>query len=458
MDHLIIQARKALQAGREQEKNLPVYLKGLAGAYYKMANYNLAMQYMTFSEAMAEHGVSLDEEETGYAKQLTELLSKYVFEGISPQLAEDGLKKLLTMRAEFISRMQVLTAYTDKLYLHEYVQKRLAPAMEQTEEEVDSAAAVNELTEFLFGEAQKDYLRENLSFLISELPIRMTKTKFFEWVKQTSAAFKESDSESLNRTFYMLYSAAGLQEPEGMERFPEFAEALKFLDTIEYRNISDETYEDAKVMLETVTEHLSGVSDSYCSMMEIINSMTSMFLMLPFIATEDEKAVECCRKAMELALREEPATEEELMDVFSAFEGVPEQLETELLAEEGVLAEFPVKDAMIEAMMQKVLYSRVQYAKQLHTTSLFVDPDEIFAEMKYEEEIEKFCNILSEKLDQGQKAMNRARMAQVLYHLPVPFTKSSDVQKYIMSAFENCHDLSEKTAAMRIIRGFAEER
>lgn len=458
MDQSVIQARKALQAGREQEKNLPVYLRGLAGAYYKNANYNLAMQYTTFSSALAEHELSLDGEEEEYAQKLTELLSAYVLEGITPQLAEEGLKKLLSLRAEFISRMQVLTAYTDKLYLHEYVLKRLAPAMEQTVEDIDSTAAVNELTAFLFQENQKEYLRENLSFLISELPIRMTKTKFFEWVKQTSAAFKEADSEGLNRTFYMLYSAAGLQEPEGMERFPEFVAALEYFDSLEYRSMTEEKYEEAKVMLETVTEHLTSASDSYCSMMEIINSMTSLFLMAPFVMPEDEKTVDCCKKAMELALREEPATEEELTEVFTAFEGVPEQLETELLAEEGILAEFPVKDALIEAMMQKVLYNRIQYAKQLHTTSLFVDPDETFAEMVFEEEIEKFCNLLSEKLDDGQKAMNRARMAQVLYHLPVPFTRSSDVQKYIMSAFENCHDLSEKTAAMRIIRGFAEER
>lgn len=458
MDHTTIQARKALMAGREPEKNLPVYLKGVAGAYYRMANFNLAMQYATFAGAFSGHGLFFGEEEDLYAKQLKELLMQYVSGMVTPELSEEGLKKLLALRTEFIDRMQVLTAYTDKLYLHEYVLKRLAPGMEHTEEEIDSNDAVNELTGFLFHEGRKDYLRENLSYVISELPIRMTKARFFEWVKQTSAAFRESDAESLNRSFYMLYSAAGLLEPLGMERFAELKTALEYFDTLDYRSMTEEKYEEAKVMLETVTEHLSGFSDSYCSMMELINSMTSIFLMLPFVSPEDEKSVGCCINALKLSLREEPATEEELMEAFSALEGVPEELETELLAEEGILSEFPVKDSLIEAMMQKVLFSRIQYAKQLHTTSLFVNPEETFEKVEFDEEIEKFCKILSEKMDQGQKAMNRARMAQVLYHLPVPFTKSSDVQSYMMSTLDNCHDASEKTAAMRIIRGFAEER
>lgn len=458
MNASVTGARKALLAGRELEKNLPVYLKGVAGAYFGMANYNLAMQYTTFSQAVAGHEILLDEREEYYVGELSDLIMGYLSENVSPQFYEDGIKKLFSLRERLCADMQAVTDFSDKLYLHEYVMKRLAPKMETGVEEFDEKAATQELMAFLFEESRKESLRENISFLISELPLRMTRARFFAWVRSSAAAFRELDAEGLNRTFYMLYSAAGLMEPEGRERFPELGAVLAFFDALEYRSLNEEKYEEAKVMLESATEQLNRVSDIYMSLMEIANSLTSVFLTAPYVSAEDGQAAECCKRAISLNFKEEPATEEEVFDAFAAFEGVPEELEAELLREEAFLEEFPVKDDLIGAMMQKVLYTRIRYAKQLHTTSLFVVLDEKFEETGFEEELEKFCSALSEKLDGGQKGINRARMAQVLYHLPVPFTRSSEVQSYILAAFENCHDMSEKQASRRILLEFMRER
>jgi len=452
MDNNIKNARKALQAGREIEKNLPVYLRGVAGAYYKMAYFNLAMQYTTFAGSVSDHEVSLDEKESGYAERIAEMLRKYILENAIPAEYEEGLKELLAMREDFTERMQILTAYTDRLYLHEYALKRLAPEFENTKENVDSQTATNELVGFLFQESRRDSLRENIAFALSELPIRMTKAKFFDWIRETSAAFREADSESLNRTFYMLFSSAGLLTPDGMDKFEEFQTALRYFDGLDYKKMDEKGYQEAKLMLETVTEHISLTSDQYCSMMEVINQLTSIFLLKQFVSGEDESAVACCKKAVEIALREEPATDEECEEIFSALEGVVEELETDILAEEGVFVEFPVKDAMIEAMMQKVLYTRILYAMKLHTTSIFIRLEENTEETTYEEELNRFLTALNEAMEKEQKALSRARMAQVLYHLPIPFTTSKEVQSYILSAFDNCHDDAEKTAALREIR------
>ena len=58
-----------------------------------------------------------------------------------------------------------------------------------------------------------------------------------------------------------------------------------------------------------------------------------------------------------------------------------EEIEEFLFAEEGYLDELPVKDSLLEAMMQKVLFTRVMYARTLHTTSVFVELEK--KEQKY---------------------------------------------------------------------------
>lgn len=450
----VITARKNLMAGREQECNLPIYLKGMAGAYYRMANYNLAMQYTTFAERMADEGESMEPMEKEMAQILGELLKGYVENKQTPQDWEDGLKKLLNLREDLIAKMQAMTAYTDRFYLHEYVLRRIAPGREDSVEEIDSATATNELVSFLFGEERKDSLRENISYLISELPVRMTRQKFMEWVRQTAAVFKEADAEGIERSFYMLYSAAGMQNPKEMEDFPGLRQELDYFENLNYHEMDDSAYVEEKSRLLAVTEQLNNESDVFCSLMEIVNSMTSLYLTAPFVSSEEEKTVECCRKALSLALREDAVSDEEYEDAFFAFEGAPEQLEEELLREESYFAELHPDEKLMEASMQTVFYTRVLYAKQLHTTSLFVSLATETPSVSFEEELERFCEGLSKLLENGQKEINRARMAQVLYHLPVPFTKSSEVQKYILAALENCHDMAEKTAAMREIREY----
>ena len=70
--------------------------------------------------------------------------------------------------------------------------------------------------------------------------------------------------------------------------------------------------------------------------------------------------------------------------------------------------------------------------------------------------LDAFCEAVAKVLENGQRPVNRGVMARVIQNLPLPFTRKSEIQKYVLAALENCHDMSEKTAAMRAIRELAE--
>lgn len=459
MNREMIQARKALLAGRETEKNLPYYLRALAGSYYRMAFYNLTMRYTTFAEAVKEGLQQTDERTEAYAAQLKKQLAALLAEQAAPEELKEAIDALFVMRGEITVLMQALTAYTDKLYLHEYALKRLAPAMEDTTEDIDNYAALEELESYLFRDEEQKISYDCLSFLVSELPVRMTKGKFMEWVRSmASAAYKDADAEGLHRAFYMLYSTAGLYEPEGMEQFPEYAEVLQYFSFVDYRNMTEEQYRDAKERLEKVTKRISSDVEVYFSLIEIVNSLLMLFFTVSYAMPQEVEQTEGCRQVLRLLLRKEPYTEEEIAEAFASFEGEPEELDEFLAEEKAYLDELPVKEEMISALMQKELYTRVRYAGLLHTDSVFVELEKNERQQEgFKESLEAFCTRLSEVLENGQRAVNRARMAQVMQMLPMPFTKKSEVQKYILAALENCHDMSEKTAALREIRKLAEE-
>lgn len=454
MNHEMIRARKELIARRDPEKNLPCYLRGLAGVYYRMANYNLAMQYTAFAEAVKEGDIELSEKTKVYAAFVKEQLEN-ILDGKNE--SEGALTAINGIRQEIIAAMQALTAYTDRLYLHEYVLRRLAPGMEGTVEEVDSYAALEEMSSFLFCDEEQEGLLARVALTVSELPVRMTKAKFMEWVRSTASVYKDADAESLDRVFYMLYSASGLYEPEGMELFAQCKEVLEYFSALDYRNLTEEQYFAAKEKLEEITRVMNAVSEAYFSLMELVNSLMTVLLTADYVMPEDMDATKGCRDVFRLVLSEKEFTDEELVEAFELFEGAPEELEEFLFTEEGYFEELPVDEKLVDAMMQRVLYTRVSYAKRLHTTSLFVELEDVVKdEGSFDAMLDKFCEALSGVLESGQRALNRAIMAQVIHNLPLPFTKKSDIQKYILAALENCHDMSEKTAAVRAIRELAE--
>ena len=455
MNQELVKARKELFAKKDVEFNLPCYLRNLAGVYYRMAHYNLAMQYTSFVEGVAEGGVVLPEKARAYADTVKTYVEAFAKgEGV---LEDEALTRLGKIRQELTAEMQALTAYTDRLYLHEYALLRIAPGMEGTAEEIDSNAALEEISSFLFCDEEQEGLLARVSAVISELPVRMTKAKFMEWVRNTASVYKEADSETLDRVFYMLYSASGLYEPEGMELLPECGEVLDALNTLDYRSITEEQYVTAKKKLAEITEFFAGLSDAYFSLTEIINSLLTVLFTEGYVMPADTEAVKGCREIYRMLSEGTEFTDAELVEAFETFEGRPEQIEEFLFTEEAYFDELPVDEKLLDAMLQKVLYTRVAYARRLHTTSIFVKlENEEAKELSFDKMIDEFCVAVTKALEEGQRAVNRGVMARVIQNLPLPFTRKSDIQKYVLAALENCHDMSEKTAAMRAIRELAE--
>ena len=106
MNQELVRARKDLYTKREVERNLPCYLSGLAGVYYRMASYNLAMQYTSFTEGVAEGDLVLSAKAKEYADILKGLIDGLATDGAGAD-AESGLQTVIALRKELNMRWHV---------------------------------------------------------------------------------------------------------------------------------------------------------------------------------------------------------------------------------------------------------------------------------------------------------------------------------------------------------------
>ena len=89
---------------------------------------------------------------------------------------------------------------------------------------------------------------------------------------------------------------------------------------------------------------------------------------------------------------------------------------------------------------------------RLMSSSIYADldiPDEKEAEEKdVDSEFKKLADKLSESFKNGDRVLNRARMAAVLGVLPVFFNSKTEVMNYVRESLKGCNSNHEKNIAV----------
>ena len=178
-------------------------------------------------------------------KETTEKIYSVLKKDISSY--EEAIKELAELRDRIISKMDILTAYTDLFILYEYVMNRLEAVFENAEEPsaMDNDAVAKEILQWIFSEEEPALVNEHIKEMLSCLPVRMTKGKFLELVENAFSIYSESDSQSIDMFDYMLRSAAGLYTPKGMAKsYSKLDKVKKVFESKEFTELSKEEYED----------------------------------------------------------------------------------------------------------------------------------------------------------------------------------------------------------------------
>ena len=246
-----------IKAGRNLDQVLPELMNRMASAYGMMSYYNMNMELSMMLEAKEEGLIKPGRTVKELEDKLQEIIKNTLLTAFSPEVYETSIKELAQLREKVISKMDILTAYTDLFILYEYIMNRLEPVFEEMEEPsaMDNDAVAKEILQWIFSEEEPALVNEHIKEMVSCLPVRMTKGKFFELVENAFSIYQESDGQSVDTFDYMLRSASGLYTPKGMAKsYTKLDKVKKLFDSKSFADLTKEEYEERKAVLAEGTD------------------------------------------------------------------------------------------------------------------------------------------------------------------------------------------------------------
>ncbi len=471
-----------IEKGKELEKNLPVFINQLINLYSQYAEIKFTIHYYTFYEYFTETFPSGFEEEE-LLMEFNRLLKEYFLDGEAGRKTEEGIARLNTLRNNCIKKMQVLTAYTDVFQVYEYVLNRIEYRFKEEMEELSEEEFIQKALAYIFDTQDNVVVNSKIKEVLGQLPIRMTKQKYFELLKSSLSLYKDGDMSSLESFLYMIRTCSMLYDTEEMKSYPYLLNLREEFSKENYKDISQDRYEELTKLLEVSSVYINTRVDFYFGLQECINNMYVMLLSSPYIYMEGGYKLENLKGEMKYLIL--PQDMDKLREIISEIntgflkgellpldkkveekmsytEGKQEILIEEVSKMEAYLPEIKGRYRdLIDSLMLGSVFNSVLLSEKLLSSSLFVDLDKLESkDMVGEEDIikaqEEVLSELAGLFSQNERAVTRAVMANTLSKLPVFFKNQSEIKDFIESSLDQCQDKAEKTACIRIVQSFFE--
>ena len=466
-----------ISKNKNLESNLPIYASYMMDLYNKRAGVEFAMDYYTF-QGMISDNVTKDDYLLKYTKEFNDIIANYVLNIIVDDGREQAIAKIDSLRHNVYNVVEVLTCYADIFARYEYVINRCEYLFNEikTNSKYTDEDFTREVMQYIFSEEDNAVVNSRICEIISELPLRMTKNKFFELLDGGMSVYKDTDKITIDDFIYSVETSAMLKMPENMEHYTELFEIYNEIKAIDYKNITEKEYRDTAEKLNFAADYIERATDIFMILQGLINKAYVMVIAAPYVDTEDKEvknSVDIIRNINENFYNDEFITlEEKITDNFIFLEGVPEKIQNIIQSAEYVLDDVK-KDKLdiVKNIMADKIYLGLFLCEKLLSDSLFINLSaeyNIFEEKTVDkndetditeylrEKQDKLITELTEFFNSNQKIVNKSVMSLVLSKLPVFFNNITEVQDYIYNSLNNCTNKAEKAACIEIINGLME--
>lgn len=467
MDIRIKNICKDIQNGRLLEESIPQLFNYLADQYQVMAQVRLAMHYYTLYESYYDDEDTWSREAVEEIDKINQILKDSVLHAQSGKERETAVHKIDTIRNSIMKRMNILTTYTDIFQNYEYVLNRVEYRFANEAASTDDIELSREILRYIFDTEDNLVINEKIKEIISQLPMRLTRQKYFEVLKESLGVYLGADNTSLDTFLYMLRTSAMLYREDGMESlYPSLWEKKEYLSGLDYANISKEEYEKAVSTLQAATLILETATSVWYGLQEIINEIYAILLCSPYSGMAENSREKAQAAAIAIIrgindiyiqnIKIEPS-DALLLNNFAILEGVQEELSYDMESLEYALYEAEQNyKALIEGLMLDQFMNVLKRTRDLLSNSLFIDFEEktvstVVDEARIEKEANALENELKELFAGHDRMISRAVMANTINKVPVFFKNHKEVMDYVIYSLERCSDRYEKAACAEII-------
>ena len=455
-----------IQRDKDLDKKLPEYAELLGRQYNCYATVKGSMNYYTMKEVCDEQ----DDKNTDVCKYfalLTGLLDRHLVK--REAVDEDSMEAIAQLRSNVEYKMHILTAYTDAYEIYEYVLNRVEAAVRDEVAPVDAKGLSEKMFAYVFAENDTVVINSKLQLLMAQLPVRMTKNKFYDIVNSTLNIYEEGETTSVDEFVDMLRSAVLLKKPKGFEtEYPFLYHVYTDLAEADYAALTLPEFEDLTKRLNQAATIINEVS-AFMLLQEVINDVYTILLTIDAAYEKNEEDVPGYAAALRIikaCVKAETIDQlpDEVMDEFFTIEGVQERVYESIVIFEAVLDEIRVgKAEQIESLALTETFDRLDKVSKLLSTSLFIDLDKVSRKTETADHAyitakkEALVKELGDLFSSVKRPVYRSMMCKLLAAMPIFMNTQQEIRDYFDYVIENCKDDSELMACNKLISEMIEE-
>ena len=224
--------------GKNVKENLKVYCDMAIKTYSEYGTLELTFSAYTLLEEIVEEKTELAVKEQEVIDTVLQALGELGKETCAYGEVAERMRKL---REKITAKMELFTAYTDRLICYEYVLNRMELKY-LPEKEIAKQLAVfqeeeylRQLMSYLFANEDQSVVQDKLRLVISQVPVHMTKSKLFEKIGEALTLYQGGERSSLDDFIYILRTSAMVYEPKRYEGdYTDFETLLNRLETADY--------------------------------------------------------------------------------------------------------------------------------------------------------------------------------------------------------------------------------
>ena len=461
-----------IQRKKDLDKNLKMFSDVAFKADYEYACHKFTLNYLTLKD-MHMDGDIPDDPYIAQCQTWIDKLAADFIAGDRNETYDEDIKLISDVRNTITGKMKVLTSYTDAFETYEYILNRkeynfeenMTDDLKSELEELDVTEFADEIYRFVFSDSDKVAVNSKLQSLIGQLPIRMTKNRFYDILGDTLDIYNGVEKESLDQFMEMVESTALIRRPDGFEtEYPDLCNALETLKNGNYTDMDYAAYSKLAGVLDRSAEFLNSVVTEYMLIIELVNDLYVMMLAV----SAKSSVSESCQKAMSLIGKAVAVSGDEIESVYAMLDEIVG--EQEQAGEHKVMLESAVYDIttgfsedIARCELEKT-YRDLETIDKLLSGSMFVDIDNIavagaltvdsdyLAACK-----EKLVGEFAELFDENTMTVNRAVMAKILSNIPVFFNTTDEIKEYVTGSLTRCREKSELLADYIVIKQMMEE-
>ena len=455
---------KSISKGKNLEMVLPRFGQEMMTVYYRYAAVRLAMNYYTYSEMLDER---FDGEAKGLLGKLHSSFNdivKQMLEGnIVGSELEMAVSKIDAIRNDIIKTMKGLTSLVDIFNIYEYVLNRVEYRYKDSSHIImkndEEFTAI--LMRYILSNKDKAVINANITEAVRQLPLRITKSRFFELLNEGLKVYKDSEKASVDDFIYMISSSSMVYiDDYTKEISDDINEILKTFEETDFADMDEDIYNELHEKLRFGIDYVQNSVDDYMLFAELVNDVYAMLLAAPYADDKECKEKEALIKIVGIDNNDDDGSAEEALVLL---EGSQERLSNMYTQVEYAIDEVIDKHmSTAESLMLAAMYNSLKRISILESGSYFVEFDvkrdtDLAGEAYVLEKYEQLSKNLKDFFATHNKLINRAVMANILAGLPVFFNNVEEIKNYVYNSINGCSDLAEKKACIEIFTTMMEE-